>query len=128
MSSCTTELASHEFDSNTWRKNKAVDLSFNSDEDGLHDLVLEVRSIYGIPYQLVSLDFVLVKPNGDVVEISKDLSFNEEKLDCTGDFCDQKILILSDLQMKEGKYSLKISRYNTEVNLYGLMDFRLIQK
>jgi hypothetical protein len=126
--SCSGSVASYEFDDYKWDKNNPIALEFESSKGENKNLSLEIRSIFGIPYKVISLNFILEKPNGEKIEFSKEVNFNEENLNCSGDFCDQKVLILNDLKLEEGKYSLNISHYNMDVNLYGLMEFRLIEE
>ncbi len=103
-------------------------MNFESQKKETKNLFLDVRSIFGIPYKIISLNFTLVKPNGEQIEFSKELNFNEENLDCSGDFCDQKVLILKNLKLEEGKYYLTISHQKMNIDLYGLMEFRLIEE
>ena len=119
-------MAKYEFEEYQWKKGSPLVLKFNIDKNETKDLFLEVRSVYGIPYEFISMDFVLLKPTGEEVEFSKDVSFKSENLDCSGDLCDQKVRILSKLNLEKGSYSLKISRYNMDSNIYGLMEFGLI--
>lgn len=124
--SCTNKLAKYEFEEYQWKKGSPIVLNFNVDKSETKDLFLEVRSVYGIPYEFISMDFVLEKPTGEEVEFSKEVSFKGENLDCSGDLCDQKVRILSKFNLEKGSYSLKISHFNMDSNIYGLMEFGLI--
>ena len=128
FSSCTGELVSYEFESYNWKKNTLVDLNFNSEDEGIHDLVLDVRSIYGLNHPNLILDFNLTKPDGRTLSFSKELSFDTDKLDCSGDFCDQSLTILTNLHLVKGSYLLNVKPVNSVKDLYGFMEFRLIQK
>jgi hypothetical protein len=119
-------LAKYEFEEYQWKKGSPIVLNFDADKSETKDLFLEVRSVYGIPYEFISMDFVLEKPTGEEVEFSKEVSFKGENLDCSGDLCDQKVRILSKFNLEKGSYSLKISHFNMDSNIYGLMEFGLI--
>jgi len=121
-------LAKHEFEDYQWKEGSTLVLNFNSEKAEKKDLYLEIRSVYGIPYELISLDFILKKPNGEEIQFSKDVKFRGENLDCAGDLCDQKVLIMNDLNLEKGDYTLKISDFNMNSNIYGLMEFRLINE
>ena len=103
-------------------------MKFSNEDDELKNLFLDIRSVYGFPYKILTLDFVLTDPNGKKRVFTKDLLFEKDNLDCTGDFCDQEVLILEGLKMKRGLYSLKITDNNTPIDVYGLIEFRLIEE
>jgi hypothetical protein len=126
--SCSDELATYEFESYNWKKNTPVDLSFDSDSEEKHDLVLEVRSIYDFSYPNLPLEFKLNQPDGSEITFSKELSFDKDELECSGDFCDQRIVICKDFKFSKGTYLIRIKPTNISVDLYGFIDFRLIQK
>jgi hypothetical protein len=128
VTSCTGKIASFEFESYQWQGNKPVDLSFHVDENKTTDLTLEIRSMYGIPYKMLSMDFVLTNTNGEKFIVSKDVEFNEETLDCSGDFCDQKIKLFDGFKLREGDYKLRATHFNMDSDLYGLIEFRLLEE
>ncbi len=128
ISSCSGRIAKHEFEGYQWRFGSPVILKFQSDKIETKDLFFEVRSVYGIPQESISLDFVIDKPNGDKVEFSKDIDFNEENLNCSGDLCDQKILLVNNLNLEKGSYSITISSNNIDSKIYGLMEFGIIKE
>jgi hypothetical protein len=121
-------VTDYEFENYQWKEGSSIVLNFKSEKAEKKDFYLEIRSVYGIPYELISLDFILEKPNGEEIQFSKDIKFKGENLDCAGDLCDQKVLIMNDLNLEEGEYSLKISHFNMNSNIYGLMEFRLIKE
>lgn len=126
--SCSRELASHEFESYKWSKNKVVNLSFENDSKEKDDLVLEVRSIFGFNHPNLEIEFVLTQPDGQKISTKKKMSFDKDLMECSGDFCDQLVTIQSDYQFTEGSYSLDIKPMNSKVDLLGFMEFRLIRK
>jgi hypothetical protein len=126
--SCTGEISSYEFESYKWKKNTVVELNFNEDGEIKDDLILEIRSIYGLTHANLSLDFNLLKPDGTTLSFIKELSFDSGKMDCAGDFCDQRVTILKDFKFTKGSYKLTILPRNNSNDLYGLIEFRLIQK
>lgn len=126
--SCSNELASYEFESYKWKRNSKVEMVFSSENKVKEDLVLEMRSIYGFNHPDLSLDFVLLLPDGKILSFSKELSFDSEKMECTGDYCDQLITLLKDFQYTEGSYKLTVQPRRSSIDLYGFMEFRLIHK
>lgn len=126
--SCTGKIASFEFESYHWQKNTPVDFSFEVKENKTKNLILEIRSVYGFPYKSLSLDFVLTNSDGEKYIVSKDVLFNEENLDCSGDFCDQKIQLFNKIHLKKGSYKLQTSHYNMDQEIYGLIEFRLLEE
>jgi len=126
--SCSGELASYEFESYKWSRNSPVNLNFSSESKGKQDLVLEVRSIYGFNHPNLELQFVLTQPNGQTFTTTKKLTFEKDVMDCSGDFCDQLITICHDFEFLEGAYSLSVKPLNSDNDLLGFMEFRLIRK
>jgi hypothetical protein len=126
--SCAGKLATHEFESYILKKNTSIDFKFDSDEEGNHNLILEVRSIFGIIQPNLILELDLIQPDGKVLTIKKELTFDKNTLNCSGDFCDQQLTLISDLKFQKGIYSMSVKPLNCSNDVYGIMEFRLIQK
>ncbi len=126
--SCRGKLGGHKFDSNLWRHDELVKFQFDVDQNKTSNLNLEIRSVYGMPFKLVDLEITLIDPNGKPTTISKTIGFDEQNLDCTGDFCDQKVNLFQQIKLLKGKYKLRINHFKKDIDLYGIMEFQILEE
>lgn len=126
--SCRGKLGSHKFDSNLWIHDDLVEFQFDVPQNKTSNLNLEIRSVYGMPFKLVDLEITLIDPNGRQTTISKTIGFDEEKLDCTGDFCDQKVNLFKQIKLLKGLYKLRINHFKKDIDLCGIMEFQILEE
>lgn len=122
---CSDNKQQHTFKEYKWKAGENVNLEFEADQ--AQKVFFEIRSYYGFPILDVPMNFELKNEQGQKINFSRTISFREENMDCTGDFCDQRLcLIKMDTLKSEGDFKLKVSKGFKNLTYLGLMEMRVV--
>jgi len=125
LTACLNDKQQHTFKEYKWKAGEQVNLAFSADKT--QKVFFEIRSYYGFPISEIPMKFELKDESNKKINFSKNISFREENLDCTGDFCDQRMCIIQmDTVNSEGDFKLKISKGFENLTYLGLMEMRVV--
>lgn len=98
---------------NRWQKNDVKTYNFELKEAGTYDLMVDFSHVYGTQFPSIPLKVTIVNP--DQTRKTADYALElrnaagEELGDCTGDYCDLREPVFSNLQLAAGNYQVSVA-------------------
>ena len=98
---------------NRWQKNDVKTYNFEIKESGTYDLMVDFSHVYGTQFPALPLKVVMVNPDQTrkTADYTLELrnSEGEELGDCSGDYCDLREPVFSNLQLAAGNYQVSVA-------------------
>lgn len=112
---------------NRWQKTDVKTYNFELKEGGNYDLLVDFSHVYGTQFPALPLKIVMINPDQTrrtadyMLELRN--AAGEELGDCSGDYCDLREPVFSNLQLAAGNYQVSVANnfdYDFVPNVLGI--------
>ena len=121
----------HEFEDYTWAKNDVQRFEFEIQEEGLYDVILLLRHVYGFPFSQLDLSLQM---NGEVLSVDRNIAVpiigSDKKYlgRGSGDLWDVDYIVLDNQNLTPGTYTITVAHLMSQEDLKLLMQLGIMVK
>ncbi len=112
----------NEIEAQRWKENDVKIHNFEIlEDDKNYSVFIEISHVLGSEMNEFPVKFEVEKPDGTIEK--EEIIVNFKNSDCLGDVCDVKFLVKEKIQLKKGKYVVRlspVSKYGFVPNIIGV--------